>query len=116
LYSSPGFRLFAGGDVEPGVQELIFQNAGLEKVDVLKVSHHGSAYQYLPLMDLLHPRLALISVGAGNSYGHPSPRTIAALLAVGSQVYRTDRDGALAVSSSFKIRTIKRDWWRISWG
>lgn len=116
LYSSPGFRLFAGGDVEPGVQELIFHEAGLGKVDVLKVSHHGSAYQYLPLMDLLHPRLALISVGVGNSYGHPSPRTISALMAVGSRVYRTDRDGALAVTSSFKIRTIKRDWWRISWG
>lgn len=116
LYSSPQLRLFAGGDIEPGVQELIFHEAGLGKVDVLKVSHHGSAYQFLPLMDLLHPTLALISVGAGNTYGHPSPGTISALTTAGARVYRTDRDGALAVNSSFKIRTIKRNWWRISWG
>ena len=46
-------------------------------VDVLKVPHHGSAYQDPALLAAVRPRIALISVGAGNDYGHPAPATAA---------------------------------------
>jgi len=67
-------------------------------VDVLKVAHHGSAYQDPGLLRRVAPRLALISAGADNPYGHPAPGTVAALRAQGAVVLSTDRDGALAVT------------------
>jgi competence protein ComEC len=67
-------------------------------VDVLKVSHHGSADPGLPaLLERLRPRVALIEVGAHNPYGHPTPSTLQALSAAVPVVKRTDRDGAVRV-------------------
>ncbi len=63
-------------------------------VDVLKVAHHGSDDAGLGvLLDRTRPRLAVISVGAGNSYGHPTPGTLATLARHGVRTLRTDRDG-----------------------
>jgi competence protein ComEC len=70
----------------------------LPPVDVLKVSHHGSADPGLPaLLDRLRPRAALIEVGAHNTYGHPTPSTLQALQAAVPIVRRTDQDGTLRV-------------------
>jgi competence protein ComEC len=73
----------------------------LPPVEVLKVSHHGSDDPLLPeLLTRIRPHVAVISVGAGNSYGHPTPATLATLnTASGLLVYRTDRDGAVTVES-----------------
>ena len=73
----------------------------LPPVEVLKVSHHGSADALLPaLLEEIRPRVAVISVGEGNTYGHPTPETLAALDAAhGLAVYRTDRDGAVTIES-----------------
>jgi len=70
-------------------------------VEILKVAHHGSDDPGLAdLLAQLHPRIAVISVGAHNDYGHPSSSTIATLSAVrGLAVYRTDRDGRVVVES-----------------
>jgi competence protein ComEC len=88
---------FLGGDIEPeGQQRLAAALPGLS-VDVLKVPHHGSRYQDLPFLQSLRARLAVISVGADNDYGHPAPETVAGLAATGERVLRTDRDGAVAI-------------------
>jgi competence protein ComEC len=103
LVRSAGLRFLLLGDLEPPAQqELLRSPAGarLAGVDVLKVAHHGSAYQDPELIRRVRPRLALISVGADNSYGHPAPGTVAALRAGGAVVLRTDRDGALAVAGT----------------
>ena len=73
----------------------------LPPVEVLKVSHHGSADAMLPaLLEEMRPRVAVISVGEGNTYGHPTPETLAQLNAApGLAVYRTDRDGAVTIES-----------------
>ena len=70
-------------------------------VEILKVAHHGSEDPGLSdLLAQLHPRIAVISVGADNDYGHPSPSTVATLAAVpGLAAYRTDRDGQVVVES-----------------
>lgn len=69
----------------------------LGPVDVLKVSHHGSADPGLPeVLARLRPQVALIEVGEHNTYGHPVPDTLAAL-AVVPRVYRTDRDGTVTI-------------------
>ncbi len=92
-----GVTFFLGGDIEPeGQQRLAAALPGLH-VDVLKVPHHGSRYQDVPFLQSLGARLAVISVGADNDYGHPAPETVAALAATGERVLRTDRDGSVAV-------------------
>jgi competence protein ComEC len=73
----------------------------LPPVEILKVAHHGSADAGLgEELKELRPRIAAISVGAGNDYGHPTASTLAALGAVpGLAVYRTDLDGRVTVES-----------------
>jgi competence protein ComEC len=94
-----GLRLLLCGDVEPeGQAELARELPGL-RVDVLKVPHHGSRYQDLPFLLSLRARVAVVSVGADNDYGHPAESTLQPLLATGATVLRTDLDGDIAVVS-----------------
>jgi competence protein ComEC len=70
-------------------------------VDVLKVAHHGSDDAGLgPLLDRIRPRLAVISVGADNPYGHPTPGTLATLAAHHVPTLRTDLDGTVEIDVS----------------
>ena len=108
-------KIFATGDIEPPVQEEIFNTEYFGAVDILKVPHHGSAYQFAPLLRRCRPKISLISVGAENRYGHPATKTIALLQEIGSQVLRTDKDGAIAVDPSLSIRTKKSEWWDVAW-
>jgi competence protein ComEC len=67
-------------------------------VDVLKVAHHGSEDAGLgALLDRIRPQLAVISVGSGNSYGHPAPPTLATLEEHWVPTLRTDEDGVIAI-------------------
>lgn len=67
-------------------------------IDVLKVAHHGSDDAGLgDLLDRTRPRLAVISVGAGNPFGHPTPATLATLASHGVSTLRTDRDGTVVL-------------------
>jgi len=70
-------------------------------VDVLKVAHHGSDDAGLgALLGRARPEVAVISVGEGNPYGHPTPATLDALAGHGVPVWRTDRDGTVEIESS----------------
>ncbi|MFE9659678.1 ComEC/Rec2 family competence protein [Streptomyces sp. NPDC005955] len=100
LVRSGGLRMLLLGDLEPPGQRALASGplgARTAGVDVLKVAHHGSAFQDPELLGRTGARLALISCGADNPYGHPSARTVAALRATGARVLRTDRDGSVAV-------------------
>ena len=97
---SHGLTLLLTGDIEPeAARAVAVRLAALPQpaVDVLKVAHHGSAKQDPGLLALARPRLALISVGAGNDYGHPAPVTLRLLGGLGAVVARTDLRGDLAV-------------------
>jgi len=94
LASAYGARVLLTADAESPV----LAGLDLPTVDVLKVSHHGSADPGLPaLLDRVRPRVALIEVGRHNTYGHPAPTTIQALAATVPTVRRTDRDGTIRV-------------------
>ena len=114
LISAPDFTLFTAGDLEPPVQAQLVD--AMAHVDIYKVSHHGSLYQDPALIARLSPTLAVISVGTGNSYGHPAPQTLALLDRLRSRVYRTDKSGAIAISARahrFHIRTsMASAWWQ----
>jgi competence protein ComEC len=96
-----GLRLLLLGDVEPAAAGLV--DRALRSlpdgthVDVMKVAHHGSALQDPGLVHDASPRLALVSVGAHNDYGHPAPSTLRLLRSTGALVARTDQHGDLAV-------------------
>lgn len=80
------------------------------QVELLKVAHHGSSDTGLSdLLGAIRPKIALISVGQGNDYGHPAPSTLSALASSpGLAVYRTDEDGRITVESdgtTFSVRT-----------
>ena len=113
---TPDFSLFAGGDMEPLTQTMIAPE--LTRVDIYKVSHHGSAYQDESFTRALQPQLALISVGAENSYGHPAANTIELLRQVGAKVRRTDTDGAIAVRArrhQLQVKTSKNRFTFLRW-
>jgi len=90
-------RVLLMGDAEKGEEERLVAAYGEDlRADVLKVGHHGSNTSTTPeFLALVHPRVALISVGAGNMYGHPSASVLKALTAAGAAVMRTDLEGSI---------------------
>lgn len=90
-------RMLLTGDVELAAQSDLLA-AGVDlRADVLKVPHHGSRYSLPQFLGAVAPRLAVVSVGEGNSYGHPNKSTMDTLTAVGALVVRTDKAGDTAV-------------------
>jgi competence protein ComEC len=87
----------------------VTQQLRIPPVEVLKVAHHGSEDPGLPeLLGTLRPRVAVISVGQGNDYGHPRPGTIAALRAVpGLETLRTDQNGRIVLESDGRTMTVR---------
>ena len=89
-------------------RELVAVGARLDST-VLKVAHHGSRSSTgVELLHAVGPRLAAISVGARNSYGHPDAGVMGRLAAAGAQIYRTDRDGALIFETDGGTLTVTR--------
>lgn len=95
--SAGDLRVALLGDLEPPAQAALLTGRRTGRVDVLKVAHHGSAHQDWDLAAALRPRLALISCGRDNPYGHPAPRTVDHLRGLGATVLRTDLSGDVAV-------------------
>jgi beta-lactamase superfamily II metal-dependent hydrolase len=99
--------LLTGDAQSESEQEMLASGANL-KADVLKVGHHGSHSSTTPaFLKAVSPKNAVISVGAGNDYGHPHQETLAKLASAGVKVYRTDRDGTVVFVSDGKTLTVK---------
>jgi competence protein ComEC len=92
-----GVRLLLMGDEERPSQADLRRTTTDLHADVLKVAHHGSSKQDAELVETLGARLAVISVGVDNDYGHPAPSTLRLLTRARMQVRRTDVDGDVAV-------------------
>lgn len=94
-----GIRMLFTGDAEgPEEDWLLAHDRSALTADVLKVAHHGSATSSTaPFLEAVRPRLALVSVGARNAYGHPDAAVMTALEAAGASVLRTDRVGTVVV-------------------
>ncbi|MCW2755586.1 MAG: internalization-related competence protein ComEC/Rec2 [Marmoricola sp.] len=110
LVQVAGIRILMMGDEERPAQGDLHQAWPGLHADVLKVAHHGSSKQDESLIDSLGARLAVISVGMGNDYGHPAPATLDLLGRAGMTVLRTDLDGdvAVVVDTSGALRSAVR--------
>ena len=89
-----GRSLLLAGDAEEEEQQTLLGDP--LRVDVLKVAHHGSAFQDPAFLARVRPTLALVSVGRGNPYGHPNAGVLSELSRGGATVLRTDQGGDLA--------------------
>ncbi|WP_300538054.1 ComEC/Rec2 family competence protein [uncultured Nocardioides sp.] len=97
LVEVAGLRLLLTGDLEPPGQAALARTLPDLAVDVLKVPHHGSSYQDLGWLTGLGARVAVVTVGEDNDYGHPATSVLTALESAGARVLRTDTDGSVAV-------------------
>jgi competence protein ComEC len=96
LARAPSLSVLLTADAESDVLAPL----ALPSIDLFKVSHHGSADQGLSaLLEHLQPRIAVIEVGAGNSYGHPTAETLGALSKASVLTLRTDKDGTVRIDA-----------------
>ena len=92
------------GDAEPEAERFLLEQHGkdpeLLRSELLKVAHHGGRYSSTaPFLRAVSPRLAVISSGVGNDYGHPTAETMMRIQAVGATIYRTDLQGDITALS-----------------
>jgi competence protein ComEC len=95
-------RMLLTGDAEDDEEAWLLERWGgpALRADVLKAGHHGSRSSSTPpFLDAVRPRIAVVSVGAGNGYGHPHAGVLDAFAARGTVVLRTDELGSVVVST-----------------
>lgn len=86
------------GDAEAEQLETYLEEGRISDIDLLKVPHHGAkAGLTEDVVSALSPDIAVVSVGADNSYGHPASEIVGMLEAAGTSVLRTDQQGAISV-------------------
>ncbi len=108
-YSCNGTDVLFTGDIAWEDEELLLKEE--ISADILKVSHHGSAYSSgEAFLEAVDAEAAVISCGENNIYGHPHEKVLERLETAGTDIYRTDEDGAVLVTimknGSFKIETM----------
>jgi len=78
------------------------------RADILKVGHHGSAYSSSPqFISAVHPHYAVISVGRHNLFGHPAMSTIERLEQAPTQIFRTDENGGVLITTGGSSATVR---------
>lgn len=101
IYGETSF-LFTG-DAEYEAEHAVLDTGADLSATVLKVGHHGSdTSTCYPFLRAVMPQYAVISVGAGNSYGHPSDNTLSKLRDAGAEIFRTDLQGDIVCTSDGK--------------
>jgi competence protein ComEC len=95
-----GRSLLFAGDAETQAEQALVARGGLPRVDVLKVGHHGSrTSSTTAFLRALAPKLAIVSAGASNRFGHPHPEVIARLRAAGATPIVLADDGGTTVAT-----------------
>ena len=99
LVTVQGLRILLSGDVEPEAQAALMAEHAPVHADIAKIPHHGSRFQDPGFASWAGGRLALVSVGLGNDYGHPAASALEQWMRAGAQVWRTDLQGSIAVDA-----------------
>jgi competence protein ComEC len=91
-------RFLLTGDIEKGVESKLTNDGAPLASDVLKVPHHGSKTSSTqPFLEAVKPKVAIVSVGQYNPFGHPAPSVVERYHKDGVRLLRTDQDGAITV-------------------
>lgn len=92
--------LFTGDIEKERERQLLTESKSNLNVDILKVAHHGSSSSSSPLfIKSVELKIAVISCGQGNKYGHPHQETISLLQSLGIEIYRTDLSGTILIKT-----------------
>ena len=95
------FAMMFTGDAEVEEEKTILNSGAAVKSDILKVGHHGSrTSSSAAFVKAVAPKIGIISLGAGNSYGHPHAKTLKTLEKHKVEIFRTDRDGTITVTTT----------------
>lgn len=106
---TPQVTLLLAGDLEPEAQDALLRSGLRVDADVLKFPHHGSGRQSAEFIRAVGARVATVSVGEDNDYGHPDDTALELLRAVGTTWNRTDLDGDIAVvADAGRLRVVTR--------
>lgn len=102
--------LFTGDAAFESEKEILQKNSDLN-ADVIKIGHHGSSTSTSPdFLKAVNPKIAVISVGKNNDYGHPSSETLSLLNRNKIKIYRTDLNGTIVMTSDGNKIAIKKDY------
>lgn len=98
LFRAGNYDILITGDLNTTAETILVDRKHLQDVDALVVGHHGSKTSTgVKLLETIKPEVAIISVGADNSYGHPSEQVLKRLEEFGCHIYRTDEDGTIVI-------------------
>lgn len=96
LFQTENCDILITGDRGTYGERMLMRQMEFPQVELLIVGHHGSKYSTCQqLLDEVMPETAIISVGDGNPYGHPTQEVLDRLEAIGCPVYRTDFGGTI---------------------
>lgn len=96
LMNSSSTRALFTADISSKTEKIL-SNFDLNKIDILKIAHHGSKYSSSKeFLDAIKPKVAVVEVGK-NSYGHPAEEILDRFKNIGSKVFRTDLDGMIKI-------------------
>ena len=99
LCSAGDYDVLLTGDMGTSVEKKLVAYTDLPDVELMVAGHHGSKYANSTLLlETVRPDVAVFSVGADNSYGHPTPEAMERFQAVGAQIYRTDLMGTVTIT------------------
>jgi competence protein ComEC len=108
IKSEDGTFLFTG-DIGTGAERDILENVPEMKTDLIKVPHHGSkSSSSEDFVSQTHPEVAIMTVGRGNQYHHPSDEVVARYEKTGSLICRTDLDGAVTIAANKRRFEVQR--------
>ncbi len=101
-------KILLTADIDTGVEQALITSGSLDRINVLKVAHHGSKSSTSQrFIDVTRPETSLISVGKNNSYKHPAPEVLRILDTASSRVWRTDLSGNLELTSDGQSYSVK---------
>ena len=105
------------GDIGKAVERDVARATQPARLRVIKVPHHGSLTSSTPpFLGALLPRIAVASAGRANHFGHPVPEVLDRYRAIGAEIFRTDQDGAVTVTTdgmSIDVRTFTGRRWSL---
>ncbi|HZR22702.1 MAG TPA: DNA internalization-related competence protein ComEC/Rec2 [Vicinamibacterales bacterium] len=100
------------GDIGKAVEPATAASIPPATLRIVKIAHHGSLTSSTSaFVDAMHPQIAVVSVGRGNHFGHPAEEVLQRYWSVGSEIYRTDEDGAVTIDTdgrSVSVHTVVR--------